>query len=95
MTNRRTVVTAPSLPRGKRGGGAGPAILTITKLSVIAEINGYREKPILIPISLVRWPAIDGRGIGCTTGHRLIIPTPLRNTTLPRQQRNDDQECNG
>ncbi len=51
MTNLRSIVAAPTT-RGKRRWNAGPAIVTTAKLSVIAKINGYREKRISVPTSL-------------------------------------------
>ena len=97
MTNLRSIVAAPTT-RWKRRGETGSAILTIAKLSVIAKINGYREKPIPVPISLARLTTIfsgTADPTGGTTIHPVIVPTALHNTTLPRQQRNDDQECQG
>jgi hypothetical protein len=97
MTNLRSIVAAPTT-RWKRRGETGSAILTIAKLSVIAKINGYREKPIPVPISLARLTTIfsgTADPTGGTTGHQGIIPTAVRNKALPRQQRDDDQECDG
>ena len=97
MTNLRSIVAAPTT-RWKRGCDAGLAILTIAKLSVIAKINGCRDEPILVPISLARLTTIfsgTADPTGGTTSHPVIVPTALHNTTLPRQQRNNDQECQG